>query len=125
MRAIRGAVQLRRDDPAELLEATRLLLSEVLTANLLDQDDLVSIFFTATPDLRSDFPAKAARQLGITDVPLMCAQELDIDGGLPRVVRVLVTAETTLSREQIRHVYLGGAEVLRPDLGSARLSPVR
>ena len=116
MRAIRGAVQVGRDDPAEVQEATRTLLLAVIEANGLAHDDLVSIFFTATPDLRSGFPARAARELGLTDVPLMCAQELDIEGGLPRTVRVLVTAETPLDRDGVRHVYLGGARALRPDL---------
>ncbi|WP_405012405.1 chorismate mutase [Kitasatospora sp. NBC_01539] len=116
MRAVRGAIQVDRDDPGEVMEATRLLLEEIMAANSLVHDDLVSIFFTATPDLRSGFPARAARDLGLTDVPLMCAQELDIDGGLPRTVRVLVTAETPLPRDRVRHVYLGGARALRPDL---------
>ena len=116
MRAIRGAIQVDHDDPVEVMEATRLLLREIMEANSLVPDDLVSILFTATPDLRSGFPARAARDLGLTEVPLMCAQELDIDGGLPRTVRVLVTAETPLPRDAVRHVYLGGARALRPDL---------
>ncbi|GAA1071782.1 MULTISPECIES: chorismate mutase [Kitasatospora] len=116
MRAVRGAIQVDRDDPVEVMDATRLLLQEIIEANSLVPDDLVSILFTATPDLRSGFPARAARDLGLTDVPLMCAQEMDVDGGLPRTVRVLVTAETPLPRDRVRHVYLGGARALRPDL---------
>ncbi|WP_030274621.1 chorismate mutase [Streptomyces sp. NRRL B-24484] len=116
MRAVRGAIQVDRDDPDEVMDATRLLLREIIEANSLVADDLVSILFTATPDLRSGFPARAARDLGLTDVPLMCAQEMDVDGGLPRTVRVLVTAETPLPRDRVRHVYLGGARALRPDL---------
>jgi chorismate mutase len=125
MRAIRGAVQLDRDDPAEMLEATTQLLRTLLESNALLHEDLVSIFFTATQDLRSGFPAKAARELGITDVPLMCAQEIDVEGGMPRVVRLLVTVDTPLARERVRHVYLGGAQALRPDLSHARPAPVR
>ena len=79
-------------------------------------DDLVSILFTATPDLHCAFPAAAARELGLVDVPLICAQELDIAGALPRAVRALVHAETDLPRDEIAHVYLRGAEVLRQDL---------
>ncbi|MEV8095630.1 chorismate mutase [Kitasatospora sp. NPDC085879] len=116
MRAVRGAIQVDRDDPVEVMDATRLLLREIIEANSLVPDDLVSILFTATPDLRSGFPARAARDLGLTDVPLMCAQEMDVEGGLPRTVRVLVTAETPLPRDRVRHVYLGGARALRPDL---------
>jgi chorismate mutase len=122
MRAIRGAVQVDRDDPEEVLAATRLLLQEVVAANSLVQDDMVSIIFTATPDLRSGFPAKAARDLGLSDVPLLCAQELDVEGGLPRVVRVLLTTDAPIAREHVRHVYLGGARVLRPDLADHRLA---
>lgn len=79
-------------------------------------DDLISIWFTATPDLHSDFPAAAARQLGITDVPLICAQELDISGAMPRVVRILAHVETYLDKAEIAHVYLGSAAALRKDI---------
>ncbi len=116
VRAFRGAVQLGQDDPQELLDAVKALLTEVLVANALSQDDLISIIFTATPDLRSAFPARAAREIGITEVPLMCAQEIDVEGALPRTVRVLVTAESGLPRSRVQHVYLGGARVLRADL---------
>ena len=122
MRAIRGAVQVDRDDPELVLGATRQLLRELVEANSLVPDDLVSIIFTATPDLRSGFPAKAARELGLNDVPLLCAQELDVDGGLPRTVRVLLTTDAPIAREHVRHVYLGGARVLRPDLADDRLA---
>ncbi|WP_371478700.1 chorismate mutase [Kitasatospora sp. NBC_00315] len=119
VRAFRGAVQLEQDDPQELLTAVKALLTEVLAVNGLSPDDLISIIFTATPDLRSAFPARAARELGITEVPLMCAQEIDVEGALPRTVRVLVTAESGLARSLVRHVYLGGARVLRADLAPA------
>ena len=89
MRALRGATQLKADDPAEMTEAVVELVRAILTRNGLTTDDLISVIFTSTPDLRSAFPAAAARTLGIGDVPLLCAQELDVDGALPRVVRVL------------------------------------
>ncbi|WP_327309982.1 chorismate mutase (plasmid) [Streptomyces sp. NBC_01298] len=119
VRALRGAIQLEVDERGHLLDGVRTLFQEMLAANGLDQEELVSLFFTATPDLVSEFPAVAARELGVTDVPMMCAQELDIAGALPRVVRILAYAETELSKREIKHVYLGGAAALRRDLVTA------
>jgi chorismate mutase len=116
IRAVRGATQLQADDEAELVGAVVELVTEVLARNDLSTDDLVSVLFTSTPDLRCQFPAAAARTLGIGDVPLLCASELDIVGALPRVVRVMAHVESLLPRAQIQHVYLRGAEVLRQDL---------
>lgn len=116
VRAIRGATQLAADDPAEMQEAVQELISTMLVRNGIDSDALVSIILTATPDLRSTFPATAARGLGLGDVPLLSAQELDIPGALPRVVRAMAHAEMEQSRGEVKHVYLRGAEVLRQDL---------
>jgi len=107
---------LQADDATEMAEAVVELLRAIMERNSLGDDDLVSILFTATPDLHCAFPAAAARELGLVDVPLICAQELDIAGALPRAVRALVHAETDLPRDEIAHVYLRGAEVLRQDL---------
>ncbi len=92
------------------------LLTAILERNALVPDDLISVWFTATPDLHSDFPAVAARELGITDVPLICAQELDIEGAMPRVVRILAHVETELPKSGVAHVYLGAAASLRKDI---------
>jgi chorismate mutase len=116
MRAIRGATVLQADDAGEMAEAVVEVVEAMMERNGLVVDDLVSILFTATPDLHSAFPAAAARQLGLADVPLMCAQELDIEGALPRVVRVLMHADSLLARSEIQHIYLRGADVLRQDL---------
>ena len=116
VRAIRGATQLERDEREHLLASVEELFSAVLNANALHTDDLISVLFTATPDIRSEFPAVAARQLGIGDVPLLCTQELDIAGGLPLVVRLMAHVETPLARADVRHVYLRGAVALRRDL---------
>lgn len=116
VRAVRGAVQLERDEAGHMDEQVGALLTEILERNGLTPDDLISIWFTATPDLHSDFPAAAARQLGITDVPLICAQELDISGAMPRVVRILAHVETYLDKAEIAHVYLGSAAALRKDI---------
>ncbi|MFG3499412.1 chorismate mutase [Streptomyces sp. NPDC047928] len=116
VRAVRGAVQLDRDDAAHLRDRVGALLTAVLERNGLTADDLISVWFTATPDLHSDFPAVAARELGITDVPFICAQELDIAGAMPRVVRLLAHIETDLPKSAVAHVYLGAAAALRKDI---------
>ncbi|NDL56569.1 chorismate mutase [Phytoactinopolyspora mesophila] len=116
IRAVRGATQLEVDEAGHLLERTAELMQAVLKRNDLTSDDVISIFLTATPDVRSAFPAAAVRALGITDVPLMCAQELDVDGAMPRVIRLMAHIETARARDGIRHVYLHGTTVLRDDL---------
>ena len=116
VRAIRGATQLLVDDPGEMAVAVTELLTEMFEKNSLAKDDLISIFFTSTEDLTSDFPAAAARRLDLGDIPLMCAREIPVSGSLPRVVRVMVHAHSELSRAEIRHIYTRGAEVLRRDI---------
>ncbi|MCW2570358.1 MAG: chorismate mutase [Frankiales bacterium] len=116
VRAVRGATQVDADERDQVLAATTELLTEVLRRNDLSKDDLISVVFTATPDLHSEFPAYAARQMGITDVPLLCAAEIDVPGALPRVLRLLAHVETIRPRAQLRHVYLRGAAALRTDL---------
>ena len=116
VRAVRGAVQLDRDEREHLLESVRELVRGVMSANGFDVEDLISVLFTATPDLHSEFPALAARELGLGDVPLMCTQELDIAGAMPRVVRLMAHVETDKARADIQHVYLRGAVALRRDL---------
>ena len=113
---MRGAVQVDRDDRDEILAASTELMRAVLERNGLSPEDLVSIVFTATPDLRAEFPAYAARQMGIVDVPLLCASEIDVPGAMPRVLRLLAHVETDLARADVRHVYLRGAAALRTDL---------
>jgi chorismate mutase len=116
VRAVRGAIQVDEDDRQQVLDATTELLKAVLERNEIDPADLISVLFTATPDLRSEFPAYAARQMGITDVPLMCASEIDVPGAMPRVLRLLAHVETDRPRQDVRHVYLRGAAGLRTDL---------
>lgn len=116
LRAIRGATCLVQDDAQEMAEAVTELLSEILVRNEVSLDELVSIFFTATPDLHSAFPAAAARGIGLADVPLMCAQELDITGAMEKVIRVMLHVQTDTPRNEIKHVYLRGAEALRKDI---------
>ncbi|MEN9752319.1 MAG: hypothetical protein RL670_10, partial [Actinomycetota bacterium] len=116
IRGIRGAIQLDHDEREHLLKSTAELLSKVLHVNELASDDLISIMFTATPDVTSEFPAVAARELGLGDVPLLCFVEMDVKHALKRVIRVMVLAETDKPRSEIQHVYLRGATALRVDL---------
>lgn len=116
VRAIRGAIQVDDDTPDEILAATGELVSALLERNGIGQDDLVSIFFTTTPDLTSQFPALAAREAGLTDVPLMCASEIDVPDAMPRVIRLLAHTHTSRWKSEIEHVYLRGASTMRPDL---------
>ena len=116
LRAVRGATTVHEDAKEEILSATAELIEEMISRNDLARDDLVSIVFTATPDLRAVFPAEAARGLGISDVPLLCARELDVEGAMPRCIRVLMHAYTERALQAVRHVYLGDAKKLRSDL---------
>lgn len=116
VRAIRGAVQVDANEREALLEATTELISEVMTRNGLTTDDVISVLFTTTPDLTAEFPALAARKLGFTDVPLMCASEIAVPGALPRVVRLMAHVETERPRSELQHVYQRGAQALRLDI---------
>jgi chorismate mutase len=116
VRAVRGAIQVDADERDQILEGTSELVREVLRRNEIDPADLISIVFTATPDLTAEFPAYAARLLGLTDVPLLCTTEIAVPGAMPRVLRLLAHVETTRPRADIRHVYLRGAAALRTDL---------
>ena len=116
VRAIRGAIQVDADTREDVLEGSAELVKAVLERNRLSADDIISILFTATPDLTAEFPAYAARLLGLTDVPLMCAAEIAVPGAMPRVLRLLAHVETELDRADVRHVYLRGAAALRTDL---------
>ena len=116
VRAVRGAIQVDANERDEILKGASELVTEVLHRNDIDADALISIVFTATPDLNAEFPAYAARLLGLTDVPLLCSTEIAVPGAMPRVLRLLAHVETPLTRAQIRHVYLRGANALRTDL---------
>ena len=116
VRAIRGATQVDADDREQVLAATRELVSAVMERNGLCHDDVISILFTATPDLVSEFPALAARELGFGDVPLMCATEMNVPHALPRVLRLMAHVATDKPRGDIQHVYLRGAAALRRDI---------
>ncbi len=116
VRAIRGAIQVDANDRAHILSGTAELVTAVLQRNNVDPSELISIVFTATPDLTAEFPAYAARLMGLSDVPLLCTTEIAVPGSMPRVLRLLAHVETGRPRSEIRHVYLAGAAALRTDL---------
>ena len=118
VRAIRGAVQVDSNDREAILDGADELVRETLKRNAVEPADVISMLFTATPDLDAEFPAYAARRLGLTDVPLLCATEIAVRGAMPRVLRLLAHVETDRARSDIRHVYLRGAVELRPDLAT-------
>jgi chorismate mutase len=116
VRAIRGAVQVDADDRQAILDGTAELVTAVMSRNGLSTDDVISVIFTATPDLTAEFPALAARSLGFQEVPLLCGTEMSVPGSMPRVVRLMMHFQTGKSRSEIQHVYLRGAAALRLDI---------
>lgn len=114
---MRGAVVVREDTPEEICKQVEVLLRQAFEVNRISPEDLISLIFTATSDLRSSFPAAEARKsFDLGDVPLLCARELEVEGSMKGVIRVLIHFYTDLSREDVRHVYPGAAAQLRPDL---------
>ncbi len=120
-RGIRGATTVPADEPDLILDATRELLEEILCRERQHApEDIASAFFTVTDDLVSTFPAQAARQMGWSLVPMLCAREIPVPNSLPRVIRVLVHWNTEIPQNEITHVYLRDAVKLRPDLVAAQ-----
>ena len=120
-RGIRGAVCAESNKADAILTATRTLLERIVAANDLATNDVTSVIFTATADLDAAYPARAARELGWTRVPLLCMQEMSVAGSLPRCIRVLIHWNTDRVPGEIQHVYLGAARRLRPDLAGEDL----
>jgi len=121
VRGIRGAISVSENCSEQILSATRELLTELCRANdLTNYEDVISAIFTTTPDLTAAFPAEAARSLGMNQVPLLCASEIAVPHGMPRVIRILLHVNTPLSQTEVVHVYLRDAKRLRPDVSSAQ-----
>jgi chorismate mutase len=116
VRALRGATTVDNDTVDDINQRVQALVSAMLERNGADKDDLISIVFTATDDIHAMFPATAARALGLGDIPLLCARELDITGATARCIRVMMHLETGRPRSELHHVYLEGAGGLRDDL---------
>lgn len=117
-RGVRGATTVEVNSPEAILQATEELLTAMMKANELDEESVASAFFTVTQDLNAEFPALAARQMGWNDVALLCGHEMNKPGALPMCLRILLHVNTEKARSEIRHVYLRGARVLRPDIDS-------
>jgi chorismate mutase len=116
VRAIRGAVQVESNTAEAIAAGTKELLAEILRANDLSVESVISVLLTATPDLTAAFPAASAREVGFESTPLLCAVEIDVPGALGLVVRAMATVETSRSAKEISHIYLGGAKALRRDI---------
>jgi chorismate mutase len=118
IKGIRGAIDVEVDEPQAIFEATKKLLKKILEVNNLQKENIINVFFTATHDLKSAYPARAARDMGWTMIPMMCLQEMEVIGSLPRCIRVLLQVEGYVNKE-VKHVYLGKAQQLRPDLSKS------
>ena len=116
VRGIRGATSVTENTREAILDATAELLDAIVEANDIDRGHVASAFFTTTPDLNAEYPAVAARAAGWTDIPLLCGHEMNVPGGLPRCLRLLIHVNTERSLSEINHVYLREAVRLRPDL---------
>ena len=116
VRGIRGATTISNDNPAEVVAATRELLEKLQKENDFNHEEIASILFTVTADIRSVFPAQAAREMGWGLVPLLCFQEIEVQGSIPLCIRVLITINTDKTQNQIKHIYLKEAAKLRTDL---------
>ena len=117
--AVRGATKVDRNDVNEILGATEELMRDLIARNSLEPDQMVSCIFTSTHDLDADFPAVAARAVGLDSVPLLCAQEIDVPGAMRSVIRVLVHYYAAADHQPL-HTYLGEAQDLRSDLKAAQ-----
>ena len=116
VRAIRGATQVVANSPEAIAAGVKELLTEILTANALTPSDVISVLFTASPDLNAAFPAAFAREVGFDSVPLICAVEIDVPGALERTIRLMAHIETEKSAQEVSHIYLHGAKALRRDI---------
>ena len=120
MRGIRGAICAEANSREAVFGATRTLLTKMIESNEIEIERIASIFLTATPDLTADFPAYAAREIGLSLVPLLCATEIDVPGAMKRVIRILIHVDTEKHQDEIRHLYLGETARLRPDLAGGK-----
>lgn len=116
LRGIRGAIQVERNERECILDAAEELMRKIVSANHIKKEDVVSVFFTATPDINAEFPAYVLRKMGWNHLPVLCAQEMNVPDAMCRVIRVLVHAYSSQRHKEIRHQYLGPTIQFRPDL---------
>lgn len=114
--SIRGAITIEKNDKKLILQNTAYLISEIINKNNLDKDDIVSIFFTATRDLDEVYPAKAARDMGLTNCSLLCSQEMYVKNSLTKCIRVMMLVNSLKTQREVKNIYLKDAIKLRPDL---------
>ena len=115
-RGIRGANVVKENSKSSIFQATRDVIEKIFDMNSIQVEEIAAVYFTLTPDLNAAYPAEVAREMGMTSVPLLCIQEIDVPNSLPKVVRILMLVNTTLNQSEIKHVFLGRAKVLRDDL---------
>lgn len=118
LRGIRGAITTDKNRSREIISATKLLLKQMVAANKVGVQNIASIIFSVTADLNADFPARAARELGWGNVPLLCTYEIKVPGSLKKCVRVLMLVNTDQSQKAVKHIYLKGAQILRREFNS-------
>lgn len=116
VRALRGAITTDDNSPGSIVASTELLLKECLSRNAISADDIISIIFTATADLNAEFPAAAARKLGLSTTPLLCTREIGVPGSVQKCIRVMLQFYTSKSKDELHHVYMEDARQLRMDL---------
>jgi chorismate mutase len=122
VRGIRGAITVNSNNKEEIIEITKELLITLKRVHNFKIEDIVSIFFSTTPDLNAAFPAQAARELGWDKVPLFDMQEIEVPGSLPKCIRILVQINCQKTLQEIKHCYLKGAKILRKDLDKETLN---
>lgn len=120
VRALRGAITVEKNEKEEIFSAVKEMMSEIMAQNSVEQDDMVSVIFTVTPDITAAFPAAGVRKMGITNVPLLDMAAPDIDGGLKMCIRVMVYINSDVRNDELKHIYLRGAQALRPDICIAK-----
>lgn len=119
IRGFRGATTVTQNEEEEILTETEILIKQIVKRNEIDPDDISHVFFSVTEDLNATFPAKVARELpGWSHVPVMCMKEIDVPNSLPKCVRIMLVAKTTLKQNEVEHVFLKEAVKLRPDLAA-------
>jgi len=120
VRAIRGATTIENNDAREIIEETKHLLKRMVEDNGVDKEDIISVIFSTTKDINAAFPAVAAREMGWTDIALMCTNEMDVPGSLPMCIRVMMHINTEKTNKELKYIYLKKAKLLRPDLAEMK-----
>lgn len=121
VRAVRGATTIDNNTSEDIIKETKYLLSEIIEKNGIDKADIISIIFSTTKDINATFPAVAAREMGMTDIALMCTNEMEVPGSLEKCIRVLMHINTEKTNKEIKYIYLKKAKSLRPDLKEGRI----